>query len=87
MNIETLLHKITGRQHQYRVTLAYIPKNPKGASITKTYYFGVTGRDSRSLDRDIRAAIGPKFLEVIPKRFLNNGRLEVRNLSYLGWFK
>lgn len=87
MNIETLLHKITGRQHQYQVTMAYVPKHPCRPTITKTYYFGVTGRKFRTFDRDLKKAIGPKFLEVIPKRNLNNGRLEARNLSYLGWFK
>lgn len=88
ISLDKLLCKLTGRRFQFAATVRYIP-NPKNAStnVSREIFFNVDRRDSDSLHRDIRKAYGASLIANVPKYMLQNGKIEVKGLSYLGWFK
>ena len=86
--LSKLLHKLTGRQYHYKIVLRYTPDPRNGQNnITRimTIWFG----DQRMIadERAIKKAVVDNMISSLPKRFRTNGKLEIAEAYYLGWFK
>ncbi|PMK93239.1 hypothetical protein BCT90_04380 [Vibrio lentus] len=88
ISLDKLLCKLTGRRFRFTASIRYIPNRRNAAVyVSREVSFGVDRRDSATLLRDIRKAYGETLMANVPKHMLQNGILEVKGLSYLGWYK
>ena len=88
MTFEKLLSRLTGRQFHYRVEVAYYPYpgNMHVYAVRRAIVWG-DDRSEMFAGRTIRKAIGDAFVKNLPRTMLQNGQLNITNISYLGWFK
>lgn len=83
--IDKLLSRVTGREHQYFVSLGYRPKGHTGPQqYTINHTFSVRCRSGASFYREIRKHFAPDFIKQLPKHHLSNGEITIERISYLG---
>lgn len=88
MRLEKLLCKITKRRFYFSAQIRYIPDTKNANTyVSREILFGLDSRDASSLLRTVRKAYGPKLIAGVPKYLLKNGKVEIKNLNYIGWFK
>lgn len=76
---------VTGRTHNYFVILGYRPKGHKGPQMcTIQQTFSMERRCSRNFYRVIRKEFAPSLVAAIPKHRLDNGRITIEKITYLG---
>lgn len=84
----SLLSKISGRQHHFKVVLTYRPEKGKDSPyVRKMTNIWMEDRSLIADDRRIKKAIAESFLRAIPRYLKRNGTLELSEVYYLGWFK
>ena len=84
----SLLSKITGRQHHFKVVLKYFPDQTMAHTfVERRLNVWVADRRNIANDRMIRKEIGPEMVSQVPKHLKRNGKLEVSEVYYLGWFR
>lgn len=88
MNWAKLLHKLTGREHHFKVALRYFQEPGNGNRYTERVAT-VWAPDRRLIanDRAIKQAIAPEMIADLPRHLRCNGTVLVREVYYLGWFK
>lgn len=86
--IDKLLSNITGRQHHFKVVSRYTPNADDGSRYVERVST-IWMKDRRYIidEREIRKHIGPTMIAETPRAFLTNGRIAIREVYYLGWFK
>jgi hypothetical protein len=69
----------------YNVELVYL--NDQGRVIaTRRSDIGLRQKKTINDHRDIKKLIAPGFIKMIPKRYLCNGKVDVKPICYLGRF-
>ena len=88
MTLEKLLSHLTGRRFHYQVEVTYYP-HPGNMDVYAVRRITVWGDDRSGMfaGRTIRKVIGDSFVKTLPRTILQNGQLNITNISYLGWFK
>ncbi len=86
--LEKILHKLTGRQHHYKILLRYTP-DPRNGQTNVTSLRTLWIDDQRLIadERRIKKAMVGNMITSIPKQLRRNGNLEIAEVYYLGWFK
>ena len=85
--IDKILCLLTGRRFRFACQLRYTPDANNGTcNSTREVMFATRNRKKAINDREIKKAYASQFIAAIPKRWLRNGKYEVINLRYLGWF-
>lgn len=86
--LERILHKLTGRQHHYKILLRYTPDYRNGlTNITSLRTLWVDDQRLIADERKIKKAMVGNMITSIPKNLRRNGKLEIAEVYYLGWFK
>ncbi|MGL4753740.1 MAG: hypothetical protein ACRCXB_15275 [Aeromonadaceae bacterium] len=87
MKLDEWWSRVTGRKHQYFVTLGYRPKGSEAAAQwTVTHKFWMDKRNGETFYREIRKFYGPDFIKQLPKHHLRNGKIMIVAINYLGRF-
>ncbi|MGL5286172.1 MAG: hypothetical protein ACRC8D_08535 [Aeromonas sp.] len=87
VKLDHLWSIVTGREHQYFVTLGFKPKGHTApAQYTIHHTFSVRLRTGPTFLRAIRKFYGKKFVDQIPKNYRNNGHITIEKITYLGRF-
>lgn len=86
MNIEELINKITGRRFHYWVVCRYYPDVNRGEVYTEnTSGISIYSRHS-GIYREIKKEVAKTLIPAVPKRNLNNGKIVIQSINYVGWF-
>jgi hypothetical protein len=83
--IDRILCRLFNRRYRYRLSMTYHCKN----SSNKGTIWGSLDSECRSdllNDRDIKVIGGPMLIKKVPRHMLDNGKISIDNISYLGWF-
>lgn len=84
----SLLSKVTGRQHHFKVLITYYPNPGQGQpSIDRRVNIWMPDRSLIGNDRAIKKVIAPGLVAELPRHLRTNGEVIVREAYYLGWFK
>ncbi|MCK2149465.1 hypothetical protein MYE70_10345 [Marinobacter alexandrii] len=84
----SILSRITGRQHHFKILLTYRPiANKERPFVTTRLNVWLQDRSLIADDRKVKKAVAETMLKDIPKQLKRNGTLEVSEVYYLGWFK
>lgn len=86
---DKLVSRVTGREHNYKLTLSFRPGNwPKGSiPLTLVKYARLTYRgDLQQQLREMKRFYGPGFMKGIREIGVDpsNGKLAIEDLTYLG---
>lgn len=86
--VSKILHKLTGRQHHFKVLVKYTPDYREGGNnITALRTIWMPDRSTILDEREIKKGIGPELIAKIPRSLLKNGKIELCEFYYLGWLK
>lgn len=85
--IDRSFSRVTGREHQYCIKLAFRPKGHRGQSHTWVVLPSMTYRpNGPEFYRSLRKHYGPNFIKGIRELGINpnNGRITIESITYLG---
>lgn len=86
--ISEALNKITGRFHHFKILVKYTPNINNGTeNITTMRTLWMPCKREILMEREIKKLISPEFIKQIPKKYLKNGTIELREFYYLGYFR
>lgn len=83
----SLLSKITGRQHHFKVVLRYYPTSNGGHYVERIVNVWFQDRAIIADDRKIKRALASDMLKQTPRHLMQNGDLKICGAYYLGWFR
>ncbi|WP_417315628.1 hypothetical protein [Cycloclasticus pugetii] len=83
----TLLSKITGRQHHFKVVLRYYPSADGSRYVERVVNVWFQNKALISDDRKIKQALAGDLFSQTPSHLKQNGDLKIYAAYYLGWFK
>ncbi|MGL5093719.1 MAG: hypothetical protein ACRC8B_22925 [Aeromonas sobria] len=85
--IDRSFSRVTGREHQYCIKLAFRPKGHQGPVHTWTVLPSMTYRpNGRDFYRALKVHYGPGFIKGIREQGINpnNGKITIDSITYLG---
>lgn len=86
--ISALLHKLTGRQHHFKIVLRFYPDRRAGDfHIERKINICMPDRRLITDERALRKQFASSMIDQIPRNRLRNGGIDVAEVYYLGWFR
>lgn len=86
MSIEWLINKITGRGFNYWVVCRYYPDVSRGEIYTENTSGIVIYSRHSGIYREIKKEVAKSLIPAVPKCNLNNGKIVIKSIDYVGWF-
>lgn len=84
----SILSKLTGRQHHFKILLTYRPdRGQERPFIERRMNVWMPDRSAIANDRNVKKAVCQHMIDSIPRHMRRNGTLELTEVYYLGWFK
>ena len=85
--IDRLVSTLTGRHHHFHLVLRFMPDRQCGSTYAERVVTVWMKERSEILDKRQIRKMNADLVAAVPRHFLNNGGIDIREVYYLGRLK